>query len=537
MRRSAAFLFALTLLSSASPQRSSAPFVPVAVTYTVDGADRMAGDFATIRGLGFNSIRTIVRWADAEPARGEFHLEALEVVLDAAANADLKVIVEIDSGSTPSWLLREFPNGRFQPQTASWLPPSGRSSQGRACLDHPGVRDAATAFVGAVSQRAAKSSATYSIDVASNAPSGLCSCRYTKKRFDDWLAGAGRGSDRSVSGPAFVALERASDLELLATAARGPRLLTSYAASPTVLGSAFADRGADWTGQDDRSMSMLVDRYGTSFDALKAGRGTQPSAALAFAGDAIRSATRDKGWMLVENTEASAIRETMPSASDLRLRGWTAVSRGALGLTFPDWKLLGPPSGAIDNRARAAGAFASVITRNPALFAPLRPRDAAVAILYDPRTAASTRETERVYRILFERNVQVDIVDTIDAGVPAGRYKTTIDARKPPMAADALMSQIARAGVPPGIRVDATRAAIEMRVLESPDVITLIGLNHSTAAERVTLHFPPDTQEAIWQNMETGTAVNFVAGPDGPTYTHLFQPKDVLVLIIRRGIR
>jgi hypothetical protein len=55
--------------------------------------------------------------------------------------------------------------------------------------------------------------------------------------------------------------------------------------------------------------------------------------------------------------------------------------------------------------------------------------------------------------------------------------------------------------------------------------------------QRVTLAFEPDTQEAIWQNMETGSAVNFVAGPEGPTYTYLFGPRSSLVLMIRKSIR
>ena len=46
--------------------------------------------------------------------------------------------------------------------------------------------------------------------------------------------------------------------------------------------------------------------------------------------------------------------------------------------------------------------------------------------------------------------------------------------------------------------------------------------------------FPPETQEAIWVNMETGTGVNFVAGPDGPTYSYWFGAKDALVLMIRK---
>jgi hypothetical protein len=65
----------------------------------------------------------------------------------------------------------------------------------------------------------------------------------------------------------------------------------------------------------------------------------------------------------------------------------------------------------------------------------------------------------------------------------------------------------------------------------------LIGLNHSSSAARVTMTFKPDVQEAIWQNMETGAGVNFIAGPFGPSYTYWFRPRDALVLMIRKDVR
>jgi hypothetical protein len=493
------------------PQRAD-PFVPIAVTYTLNATSRVEDDFHVIRGLGFNSIRTFVRWTEAEPERGAVRLEALSLALDAAAKADLKVLVEIDTASAPPWLLREFPDGRFQP------------SGSRPCLDHPGIREAATAFVKAVTENAARSAATYAIDVASNAPRGLCECRYTKKRFEEWAARYGHG-DRASSRLAFAAFERTSDLTVLAgaTSARGARLVTTYAAVPTALGPS----STDWAGQNDRSISAIVDRYGTAFDPGSRG-GLQPSAWLAFAADAMRSAAGDK-WTLVENTTSADV--TM-SAADLRLRAWTAISRGARGVTFPEWRALGPPGGGIDNRARAAGAFASVITHNPALFAPLRPSPPAAAIVYNVHSPGAAAETTRLYRTFFDRNVPVDLIGIDDVSDAQERYRAIVSRRD-----QASTVALTTAGVGPVIRVEAARATVEMRVLESPDVIALIGLNHSTNAERVTLHFPPDTQEAIWQNMETGTAVNFVAAQDGPTYTHLFQPKDTLVLIIRKGIR
>ncbi len=76
-------------------------------------------------------------------------------------------------------------------------------------------------------------------------------------------------------------------------------------------------------------------------------------------------------------------------------------------------------------------------------------------------------------------------------------------------------------------------------MLESDSLQMIVGLNHAAESRRVAMTFPPDTQEAIWQNMETGAGVNFIAGAgaNGPSYTYWFRPKDALVLMIRKDIR
>jgi hypothetical protein len=76
-----------------------------------------------------------------------------------------------------------------------------------------------------------------------------------------------------------------------------------------------------------------------------------------------------------------------------------------------------------------------------------------------------------------------------------------------------------------------------VRFLESPAVQMIVGLNHSGSSQRVTMTFAPETQEAIWQNMETGAGVSFIAGPAGPFYRYVFRPRDALVLMIRKDIR
>jgi hypothetical protein len=156
-----------------------------------------------------------------------------------------------------------------------------------------------------------------------------------------------------------------------------------------------------------------------------------------------RSVITDQWWF-----EAS----TDPAVA--RLNAWTAMARGARGFIFA-------------TRSEASAAFARVVTRNAALFGPLR----------------------------------------------------------------------LRRDLTPDVRVDGGLGNVEATFLESADVLMLIGLNHGAASARVTMSFTPDTQEAIWQNMESGVAVNFVAAANGPTYTHTFAGYDTMVLMIRKSIR
>lgn len=148
-----------------------------------------------------------------------------------------------------------------------------------------------------------------------------------------------------------------------------------------------------------------------------------------------------------------------PDMSGARVRqdAWIALGRGARGVLFESWDTLtrNPPALA------ASAAFADVVTRNAALFAPLTP---------SPRT----------------------------------------------------------------VRVEPSSPDVFASFLESADAMVLIAANLTDEPRRITLAFPADVPEAIWQNMEAGGAVNFVAGPEGPIYTRAFPPRDVIVLMIRK---
>jgi hypothetical protein len=88
-----------------------------------------------------------------------------------------------------------------------------------------------------------------------------------------------------------------------------------------------------------------------------------------------------------------------------------------------------------------------------------------------------------------------------------------------------------------GLTIEGQKTSVEAQWLESPEALLLIAVNRAAEPRDVTFLFSPEMPEAIWQNMLTGAAVNFVAGPKGPVYARTFPPHDVLVLMIRKRLR
>jgi hypothetical protein len=145
---------------------------------------------------------------------------------------------------------------------------------------------------------------------------------------------------------------------------------------------------------------------------------------------------------------------------EARLDLWAALARGARRVMFLETR------GGVGPAALALGETAGIVTRNEALFGPLRPREGGVR------------------------------------GVTG-----------------------------------ASGAPVDVKLLESADALMIVALNYSPAPQKVTLNFAADMPEAIWQNLETGAAVHFVMGGDGPSLSHTFAPRDALVLMIRKTLR
>jgi hypothetical protein len=507
--------------------RQPDPFVPMAVAYTVDprtSRSAAADDLRSIRAMGFNTIAAVVRWSDAEPAPGTYTFAALERTLDEAAQAGLRVQVTLEN-SAPAWLFDRFPDGR----RVTLGRESASQRENTPCFDHPAVRAALQAFLVSASRVASRAPAFFAIDAGSPTPSGFCLCPHTARRFEASSKASGIDRDK------FVRLSLRDDLQWMIsqTAPSFARIVGAQSRVPTILQRA----SAAYPAQDDWLMSTAVDRYGVAIGELP-----PQSSALALAFDQLAAATDGRGWAL--RTRATVRNE------DLRFLTWLAFARGARTAVFDD--------------VPSDSSFVNVIARNPALFAELRPVPAPVAVLYDSHSPTAEAVTSSAYTALFSRNIAVDLLHAGESSAASvKRYRALVlPARidpSPPLAAivkefssavglvievaerspidDRIVARLAKAGVLPEARISGGDGLVETRFLESARVLMLIALNHSSRPVRATMTFKPDTQEAIWQNMETGAGVSFIAGPDGPSYTYFFRPRDALVLMIRKDIK
>jgi beta-galactosidase len=358
--------------------------------------DAWRNDLATIRRLGFNSVKSWIDWASSEPARGAYRFDALEQMLSLADEAGLRVIVQLYTDAAPEWVGRAHPDASFVTESGARI---GSQAAPGFCLDHPGVRKAVGDWIAAVASRARRHPSFYAFDVWSephivnwvwfNQPVQFCYCPSTQARFRDWLrvrygpldalnAAWYRtfGDWREVEPPrygtilsytdfidwkTFIAAKLRDDLQMKADAAReaggrgseagGQRLeargrgsearrliVSSHSDVPAVLLSPLSGFG----NPDDWWMTQAVDHYGTSIYPKHASSAAPWSPVRLMSGlDGIRSAARERGWWIGElqaGQGATGVRVAGPvTAADLRFWGWAVLSRGARAISYYAW--------------------------------------------------------------------------------------------------------------------------------------------------------------------------------------------------------
>jgi beta-galactosidase len=92
------------------------------------------------------------------------------------------------------------------------------------------------------------------------------------------------------------------------------------------------------------------------------------------------------------------------------------------------------------------------------------------------------------------------------------------------------------AGVAPVLEIEAAPGLVEARLLENERAFAIIAINHDEAPQRATIRLPRELPSAEWQNLETGEGVVFVRRGARAELEHRFAPRDVLVLVIRKGV-
>jgi beta-galactosidase len=391
-------------------------------------------DLAAIKSLGFNSVRTWVDWASAEPREGEYRLENLEQLADLAQEVGLKLIVQVYVDSAPDWVGKKYPDSHFISISGEVMPSQAAPGY---CFDHPGVRAAVLRLFTTLAERMKQKPAFLGWDLWSEPhvinwaeatymrSAEFCFCPHTVARFRKWLQNKYPSLDalnrawyRRFESWDEVGPNRLSTIlsytdyidwrffitqkipeDLRARYETVKRVLpaavaTSHAAAPNLFTSPLSGDGTP----DDWQSAAVVDFWGTSFypkHSFPVGRDPAWRNALL---DFTRSATNGAFWVgeLQAGVGTVALRvSSTVTPADLRMWMWSALARGAKGINVYAWYPMSSGyesggfglvnlDGTITERARTAGAVAKAVDANRALLLDAHPARAEVAIVYNP---------------------------------------------------------------------------------------------------------------------------------------------------------
>ena len=337
-------------------------------------------DIRQIKALGFNTVRTWIDWATGEPREHEYRFDNLDVVLELAQDEGLKVFLQVYMDSAPRWIGEKYPDSFFV--SSYWR---GGDSRVRAGILHgpSGVRQADLAFYAALAEHVRRSPAFVGWDLWSEPhvinwanPTYIpdpefCFCKNTVAKFRKWLQQKYADLDKLntawyrhyeswdqvepgrmstilsytdyIDWKTFIADKLGDDLHdrYLAVKQTAPdQIVTSHAAAVGLFTSP-----RHWEGQpDDWIMARQVDYYGTSFypkHSAFVDRDVPWRAALLDFTRSFGFADGRPGFYVGElqggfGTIALNVSPTV-TPEDIRVWTWTALSRGAKGVSFYAW--------------------------------------------------------------------------------------------------------------------------------------------------------------------------------------------------------
>ena len=440
----------LAVLASAQDTELSASFYPAAVWYgggkarapmleALDStsSERWAKDLNSIKATGFDTVKTWVDWATAEPKPGDYSFANLDLLLKLTQERHMRVIIQIYLDSAPDWVGQQIPEARFVDRSGAVI--DSQSAPGY-CIDNARLRTQVVNFLGALSREANRYEALYGWDVWSEPHvinwaefpylrnPEFCFCAGSQARFREWLKAKYKNLDalnhawyrkfeswNEVQPPryptilsytdyldwrSFIDDKLAGDLKTRVAAIRSAdkvHPITSHAAAPGLFTSPTDGYGEP----DDWKMSANADFFGTSLYP-KHSESTQPWSfgKLAAGLDFTRSAGHSFGkgfWIgeLQAGQGATGMRIADPvTAQDETFWMWQVIAHGARELAIYAWYPMSSGfesngyglinlDGSITDRARAAGNVAKIVKRHASEILTAQPARAQVAILYN----------------------------------------------------------------------------------------------------------------------------------------------------------
>ncbi|MEJ5229693.1 MAG: beta-galactosidase [Pseudothermotoga sp.] len=414
------------------PHRSRAPMVA-----KIKSVQEIEKDIATIKSLGFNSVRFWYDWAAAEPKPEEWDFSTIDTLLSVADKMQIKAIVQVYTDSAPNWVEKDYPDSLFVDR--SGLVIHSQASPGY-CSDHPEVKKHIEMFLKKVAKVVSSHESFHAWDIWSEPhivqwswidyikDPWFCYCNHSQRRFVEWLKNKYKTIEalnnawyrkhedwEEVIAPRYVSLSSfrdlldwiqfniekiAEDLQWKVSAIRSvdnSHLISSHAA----ISSVYGIPGVGYGASDDWRLAEKVDVWGTSFYPKHTGSWMplKPHH-MGVALDASRSSCESRGkpfWIgeLQTGHGVTGLRFGEPvDKSDVERWAWLAVSRNAKGLNYYAWLPmscgyevsgfgLAEYDGTVNERATTAGNVARTITENTEIFANSKPLPAEVAILYN----------------------------------------------------------------------------------------------------------------------------------------------------------
>ena len=163
----------------------------------IDGVLR---DLPLLKSYGFNMIKIQEHWSADESREGEYDFSRVEQVVKRADELDLGVYLGLTMEQAPAWIWRKYADCHFvysdgrrhnQP-TQYTIPMDGKPGP---CWDHPGVRAAATRFIGELARTLGQYKNIWAWNTFQEigfwpntaGKLGFCYCPHTLARFREWL--------------------------------------------------------------------------------------------------------------------------------------------------------------------------------------------------------------------------------------------------------------------------------------------------------------------------------------------------------------